>query len=80
MQRMLIKCYYFALLRYRDGVEIKPDDRHQIDIRGNFASLIMKDITTDDDAEYSVTAVNTVGKTSSKAELFVNPLGKLAEF
>ena len=63
--------------RYRDGVEIKPDDRHQIDIRGNFASLIMKDITTDDDAEYSVTAVNKAGKTSSKAELFVNPLGKL---
>ena len=61
-------------------MEIQPDDRHQIDMRGNFASLIMNDITADDDAEYSVTAVNKAGKATSKAELFVNPLSKSIHF
>lgn len=68
--------FFFFFARYRDGVEIQPDDRHQIDMRGNFASLIMNDITADDDAEYSVAAVNKAGKATSKAELFVNPLSK----
>ncbi|WAR10996.1 TITIN-like protein [Mya arenaria] len=65
---------------YRDGVEIQPDDRHTIDIRGNFAALIMNDIQPEDDAEYSITASNKAGKATSKCELFVNPLGDAPSF
>ena len=72
--------FHITVYRYRDGIEIKPDDRHVIDIRGNFAALIMKDIQPDDDAEYSITATNSTGKATSKCELFVNPLGKLGVF
>ena len=68
--------YLPFLTRYRDGIEIKPDDRHNFDIRGNYAALYMKDIQPEDDAEYSVTAENKAGKVTSKCELFVNPLGR----
>jgi hypothetical protein len=46
-------------------------------LRGNFASLIVKDVIPDDDAEYIVKATNESGTTSSVGQLFVNPIGKI---
>ena len=56
-------------------MEITNDDHFTVDIRGNFATLIIKDVVTDDDAEYVVKATNKAGEVSSVGELFVNPSG-----
>jgi hypothetical protein len=58
-------------------VEIKSDDHFLTEVRGNFASLIIKDVVIDDDAEYAVKASNKAGSVTSKGELFVNPSGTL---
>lgn len=66
----------FCLNRYKDGEEIESDDHFITEVRGNFASLIIKDVVIDDDAEYVVKASNEAGEVSSKGELFVNPSGQ----
>lgn len=67
---------FFLENRFKDGVEIESDDHFITEVRGNFASLIIKDVVIDDDAEYVVKANNEAGTVTSKGELFVNPSGK----
>lgn len=57
---------------YRDGVVIKPDERHVItaDNEGN-ASLVILDATPEDDAEYLVKATNPSGVAQSIADVYV---------
>jgi len=64
------------VLRYKDGTEIQSDNHFLVEVRGNFASLIVKDVVTNDDAEYTVKAFNKAGTASSTGELFVNSSGK----
>lgn len=66
--------------RYREDLEIKPDDRQTVSEEEATFTLTIKDTTVDDDAEYTCTATNTAGSVSTSAELFVNPAGEDMEF
>lgn len=70
------KNIFFFNCRFRDDVEIVKDDRHEITEVDATFSLKIFDVTLEDDAEYTVTATNTVGSVSSIAEIFVNPAGR----
>ena len=62
--------------RYREDLEIKPDDRQTVSEEEATFTLTIKGTTVDDDAEYTCTATNTAGSVSTSAELFVNPAGE----
>ena len=70
-----------TLTWYRDGVELQPDDHFDMEFSDEegVGSLIIKEVTTDDDAEYTCKAHNTIGETVSKADIFLQPLRKKAE-
>ncbi|CAC5377034.1 TTN [Mytilus coruscus] len=65
---------------YKDGKLIESGDHYKVEVRGYFASLILKDVMPDDDAEYTVKATNEAGTTSSVGQLFVNPIGEAPTF
>ena len=54
---------------------IKVDNRHLISEEDATFTLTIKDVTIDDDAEYTVKATNPAGSVSTSAELFVNEKG-----
>ncbi|XP_077997324.1 muscle M-line assembly protein unc-89-like [Glandiceps talaboti] len=57
---------------YQDGIEIKDGKKFEMDFEDNgTCSLIVTDVTVDDDAEYTVKAVNSAGEISCTAELIV---------
>ena len=64
---------------YRNGKEIKPDDKH---VRFEFAedegigSLIIDEVKANDDAEYACKASNKAGSAVSKADLFLQAAHK----
>ena len=59
--------------RYRDEVLISQDKRQVMTEVDALFTLTIKDLKDTDDAEYMATAVNTVGKVSTYAEVLVNP-------
>ncbi|XP_070569690.1 myosin light chain kinase, smooth muscle-like isoform X2 [Ptychodera flava] len=57
---------------YQDGLEIKESDKFQMEFDDSGScSLIISDVVEDDDAEYTVKAVNSAGEVSCTAELIV---------
>ena len=68
-----------TLTWYRDGVELHPDDhfRMEFDEDEGLGSLIINQVTSDDDAEYTCKANNIVGETISKADIFLQPKRKI---
>ncbi|XP_035829113.1 titin, partial [Aplysia californica] len=65
---------------FRDEAEISPDERHEVNEVDTTYSLTIRDVTEEDDAEYTVTATNAVGSVSTTAEVFVNPAGEAPKF
>lgn len=72
----IISCILSLPERFRDEVEITPDDRHDITEVDTDYTLTIKDVTEEDDAEYTVVLTNPAGSVSSSAEILVNLVGK----
>ena len=63
---------------YRDRKEILPNEHFAIEFteEDGFGSLIIKEVLSDDDAEYTCKATNKAGQAISKADLFLQPAHK----
>ena len=61
-----------------DNKPIQPNDHYKIIINEDRRThtLVIVNVTIDDDAEYTVRARNTAGEASQTAELLVTPAGK----
>ncbi|XP_072046919.1 titin-like [Amphiura filiformis] len=67
-----------TLTWFRDGVELQPDDHFSMEFseEEGIGSLVISEVITDDDAEYTCKANNKAGETVSKADIFLQPLRK----